>query len=479
MKYVLYCLLAAVCVLLALLLAAVVRTLLTPQKKSEWKPARNPEREALYAEKLSRMVAYETVSYRGPEDREKFLGFHRLLEELFPKLHATLEKTEIDCNLLYYWKGKSSEKPVVLMAHQDVVPSEGEWEHGPFSGDIADDKVWGRGSADDKSALITIMQAVEELVGEGYVPDQDVYISSSCTEENSGGGCPKLVAELKRRGVKPWLVCDEGGAIVSSPIAGINGYYAMMGVLEKGHGNLLVSAKSNGGHSSYPPKNSPIARLAKFECDIEKHDPMKRELGPEVTAMFKTLSGYAPFAYRLLLGNLWLFKPLIKAFLPQIAPQAGALIRTTVAFTMQSGSRAENALPQEATLNINLRYIPHQGKDASNDVIRRIAAKYDLEVTEKPSEDYCEPVDFNGEAYKFCEGVAHEVFPGLPTVPYVMTGGTDARYYQEICDACVRFAPIVYGPAQMKGMHGLNENLDCFSLPGGVDFYKTVVKRNK
>ena len=123
--------------------------------------------------------------------------------------------------------------------------------------------------------------------------------------------------------------------------------------------------------------------------------------------------------------------------------------------------------------------IPHQGKDASNDVIRRIAAKYDLEVTEKPSEDYCEPVDFNGEAYKFCEGVAHEVFPGLPTVPYVMTGGTDARYYQEICDACVRFAPIVYGPAQMKGMHGLNENLDCFSLPGGVDFYKTVVKRNK
>ncbi|MBR4150315.1 MAG: M20/M25/M40 family metallo-hydrolase [Firmicutes bacterium] len=479
MKYVLYILLGAVAVCLLLVLIALLKTLLSPQKKSEWKPARDEAREAEYAKKLSRMVQCETVSYKGPQDREKFLEFHKVLEELFPKLHAALEKTEIDGNLLYYWKGKSSEKPIVLMAHQDVVPAEGEWEHAPFSGDIADGKIWGRGSADDKSALIAEMQAVEELVSEGFVPDQDVYISSSCTEENSGGGCPKLVDELKRRGVRPWLVCDEGGAIVEAPIGGMSGHFAMMGVLEKGHGNLLIKAKSNGGHSSYPPLNSPIARLAKFETEIEKHNPMKKEFGPEVKAMFGTLAPYAPFAYRLLLGNLWLFSPLLKAVLPSMSPQVAALMRTTTAFTMQSGSQAENALPQEATLNINLRYIPHQGRDASNDAIRKVAAKYGLEVEEKPCEEYCEPVDFNGEAYKLVESVAHEVFPGLPTVPYVMTGGTDARYYQEICDACVRFAPIVYGPAQMKGMHGLNENLDCFSLPGGVDFYKTVIRRNK
>ena len=77
------------------------------------------------------------------------------------------------------------------------------------------------------------------------------------------------------------------------------------------------------------------------------------------------------------------------------------------------------------------------------------------------------------------ERVAGEVFPGLPTCPYIMTGGTDAAYYQSICDACVRFSPVVFGPDQMKGMHGLNENVDTFSLPGAVDFYKAVIRANK
>ncbi len=464
---------------LLLLLIALLRTLLSPAKQSLWKPAADPEREARYAETLSRMVRCETVSRKGEDQREKFLGFHRLLEELFPLVHEKLEKTEIDGNLLFFWKGRAHDRPLVLMSHQDVVPAEGEWKHEPFSGDIEDGKVWGRGSADTKCSVMGFFQAVEELLDQGFEPEQDVYLSSSCTEEFGGDGCPKLVEELSRRGVKPFLVCDEGGAIVQEPIGGVKGCYAMIGVLEKGRGALRLTARSSGGHASYPPKNSPIARLGKFVARVEKRDPMRVDFEPEVTAMFKTLAPYGPFYLRLLFGNLWLFKPLLKKLLPKISPQAGALLKTTVAFTMQSGSDAPNVLPQQASLTLDLRYIPHQRMEESNRVIRELAARYDLETEVLMANDACEPVRIDSPAYALVEKVIGEVFPGLPTCPYVMTGGTDARFYQKICDACIRFSPVIYGPEQMKGMHGLNENIDACSLPGAVDFYKAVIRENR
>ena len=475
----LYILLGLLGLGLLLLLIALLRTLLSPAKQSLWKPAADPEREARYAETLSRMVRCETVSRKGEDQREKFLGFHRLLEELFPLVHGKLEKTEIDGNLLFYWKGKSHDRPLVLMSHQDVVPAEGEWKHEPFSGDIAEGKVWGRGSADTKCSVMGFFQAVEELLEQGFEPEQDVYLSSSCTEEFGGDGCPKLVEELSRRGVKPFLVCDEGGAIVQEPIGGVKGCYAMIGVLEKGRGALRLTARSGGGHASYPPKNSPIARLGKFIARVEKRDPMRVEFEPEVTAMFRTLAPYGPFYLRLLFGNLWLFKPLLKKLLPKISPQAGALLKTTVAFTMQSGSDAPNVLPQQASLTLDLRYIPHQRLEESNRVIRELAARYDLETEVLMANDACEPVRIDSPAYALVEKVIGEVFPGLPTCPYVMTGGTDARFYQKICDACIRFSPVIYGPEQMKGMHGINDNIDVCSLPGAVDYYKSLIRENR
>ena len=475
----LYILLGLLGLGLLLLLIALLRTLLSPAKQSLWKPAADPEREARYAETLSRMVRCETVSRKGEDQREKFLGFHRLLEELFPLVHGKLEKTEIDGNLLFYWKGKAHDRPLVLMSHQDVVPAEGEWKHEPFSGDIAEGKVWGRGSADTKCSVMGFFQAVEELLEQGFEPEQDVYLSSSCTEEFGGDGCPKLVEELSRRGVKPFLVCDEGGAIVQEPIGGVKGCYAMIGVLEKGRGALRLTARSGGGHASYPPKNSPIARLGKFIARVEKRDPMRVDFEPEVTAMFRTLAPYGPFYLRLLFGNLWLFKPLLKKLLPKISPQAGALLKTTVAFTMQSGSDAPNVLPQQASLTLDLRYIPHQRLEESNRVIRELAARYDLETEVLMANDACEPVRIDSPAYALVEKVIGEVFPGLPTCPYVMTGGTDARFYQKICDACIRFSPVIYGPEQMKGMHGINENIDVCSLPGAVDYYKSLIRENR
>ncbi len=475
----LYILLGLIGILLVLVCIALIRTLLAPARTADWEPVKDPAREQQYAEKLAEMVRYETVSYKGQIQREKFLGFHKVLEELFPLVHQHLEKIEIDGSLLYFWEGKRHDKPVVLMGHQDVVPAEGTWEHEPFSGDITDGKIWGRGSADTKCSVMAFLQAAEELLVEGYTPEQDVWLSSSSTEEIGGDGCPKLIAELKRRGVTPYIVNDEGGSIVTEPMAGLKGNFAMVGVLEKGQGNLRIIARSNGGHSSYPPKNSPIVRLAAFLTDLSKHSPMKSLMNTQAQEMFANMAPYGPFWMRLLFGNLWLFKPLLTALMPSISSQAAALLRTTVAPTMQSGSDGCNVLPQEASLVLNLRYIPHQNMDESNAAIRRIAEKHDLEVEIMDAYPACTPVDSHSEAFRLVEDVIREVFPKLPIIPYVMTGGTDARFYQEICDACIRFSPVVYGPAQMKGMHGLNENLDTYSLPGAVDYYKTLIKKNQ
>ena len=465
--------------LVLLLLIAVVRTLLMPNKRSDYAAPEADDKALLLAQKLSKMIRYDTTSHANVHEEEKFLGFHKVLEELFPLVHEKLERTVIDGNLLYYWKGKSSEKPILLMSHQDVVPAEGEWLHEPFSGDIADGKVWGRGASDTKCSVMAFFEAVEELLREGYTPECDVYLASSCTEEWAGDGAPKIVEELKRRGVELFIVCDEGGGIISEPIGGIKGNFAMVGVFEKGKADVKFTARSAGGHASAPAKNTPIARLAAFVNEVETHTPFRRKFLPEVSAMFARLAPYAPFGLKLVMGNLWLFAPIMKPVLGRISAQAGAMLQTTIAFTMQSGSDAYNVLPQEATLGANMRFIPHQGEKESLEIIKALAAKHGLETEIVHSNDYTEPVDINGEAFRLVEKVIGETFTGLPVSPYVMTGATDAQFYQPICPSCIRFAPVIYGPEQMKGMHGLNENIEYNCLPGAVSFYQNLIKAQK
>ena len=479
MKYIGFAILALLGIVVLLLLIAVIRTLLTKPKKATYEPHPDPALARKYAEKLAAMVRVETVASKEEPCLWKFHNLQRVMGNLFPLVHRNLEKTEIDGNLLYYWKGQSSERPIVLMAHQDVVPAEGVWEHEPYSGDIADGLVWGRGSGDTKCSLMAFLQAVEELLAAGHVPAQDVYLCSSCTEEFGGDGAPKLVAELKRRGVKPWIVSDEGGGIITEPVGGVKGHYAMVGLFEKGHANVKFTARSAGGHASAPPRNSPVARLAAFVHHVEKKNPFRMELRPEVVGMFRKLTPYAGFPLRLVFGNLWLFGPLLTKLMPLISSQATAMMRTTIAFTMMSGSEACNVLPQEASVYANLRFIPHQGMDESLRVITELAAKYGLETEVLSASDYSPSLDAKGPAFAQVEAAIAASFPALPAVPYVVTGGTDAKFYQEICPNCVRFSPVIYGPAQLKGMHGLNETISVDCLPGAVEFYKNLIIGNK
>ena len=437
------------------------------------------ERAIKYGQQLAKMIQDETISSRFEQDIAKFEKFHKTLEELFPKVHQTCEKHNLDGNLLYKWKGKSSDKPILFMSHQDVVEATGEWEHEPFSGDIDEEgNVWGRGTVDTKGSLFCIFTALEELIADGYEPECDVYIGSSCTEEWSGDGAPKTVEFLEKQGVRLAFVMDEGGMIIEKPVGGVNGIYGMVGVVEKGYGDLKFTAHSNGGHASAPKKNSPLVRLGKFMLDIEKNYPFRSELSPTVIEMFTRMAPNMDFGMKLIFANMWLFKPLLVKLLPSISSAAGAMIRTTCAFTTAKGSDGLNVLPQEAYVTANMRFIQHQPMDESIEIITKIAKKYDLDTEIIYSDDACPVVDYKGGAFKLIEAVADEVYPGMGIAPYCMTGGTDAKYYTKICDNCMRFAPLYINAQQYGSIHGLNENVNQGALPKAVDFYKAVIKKN-
>lgn len=439
-----------------------------------------------YAQILSRMARYDTTSYPYSQEHparvqlERFHGYHRLLEELFPLVHEKLEKTDLDGSLLYFWKGKRSDRPIVLMGHQDVVPvTDAVWEHPPFSGEISGGKVWGRGSVDTKCSCMAFFQAAEELLEQGYIPDQDVYISSSCTEEWGGPGCPAIVEELRRRGVRPWLVCDEGGGIYTDPMPGVRGSFAMIGIGEKGRANVKFIARGEGGHASTPRRHSPIARLAAFVCAVEKHSPFRSRMEPATRAMLEALSPGAVLPLRPVLRNLRLFKKPVELVTPRISGQAAAMLGTTITFTMASGSDACNVFPSEASVGANMRFVHHQDMEESLALIRRLAGKYRLEMEVLDAAPCTKLADIKGTAFRYVEETVRKTFPGMRTAPYVLTAATDAAFYDPICDSCIRFAPIVYGPEEKKGIHGTNEALPWACLPGAVDFYKNLIRENR
>ena len=465
-------------IILLLLLIAVIRTLLIGKKQTSYTPSTDQKRIDEYAKKLSTMVQFETVSVRGKPEPEKFRKFHKVLEKLFPNVFKTLEKIEIDGNLLMKWEGEdSSLQPIILISHLDVVPAEGEWTYPPFSGELVDGKIYGRGSGDIKCGVFSFYQAVEELIKQGYTPKCDVYLGSSCTEEIGGDGAPKLVNWFKERGIKLWMLSDEGGGIIQDPVGGVKGNFAAIGIFEKGYGDLKLSAKGNGGHSSTPPKNTPIARIAKFVSDVEKHNPFTVKFSPAVDAMFSNLAPYCTnFGLKLVMSNLWLFKPLLKKVMPMISSEAAAMLQTTICFTMAKGSDGYNVIPQEAYVTANLRYIPHEPSNQANEKIKQLASKYDIDVEVIQAGDPSKSLDLKSDQFKLTEEAVKAIFPGVGIMPYVVTGGTDSRFYDPVCDHCVRFSPINFTPDQNNRMHGIDENINQDVLVNAVDYYKYIIK---
>lgn len=483
MKYVLFVLLGIAAVFVLLVIIAVIRTIAIKVKPNTAESAVSytKDEEEKYARTLSEMIKIPTVSAADGDSLEEFDRLHEVMEKEFPNVHRVMEKKNLNGNLIFRWKGTDSSKEgILLMGHQDVVPAaETSWEHEPFSGDIEDGKVHGRGAMDCKNTVMAEFQAVEELIAEGFVPERDIYLACSVNEEISGTGAPMTVKYLKDSGVRLAVVMDEGGAIAEGVMPGMDALCAAAGTVEKGFANIKFTAKSNGGHSSTPPKNNPFARLAKFICAVEKKNLFISSFTEPVEVMFRYIAPYLTFPLRLMLGNLWLFKPLIKFAMPKISTQAAAFLSCTCVFTMGEGSEAPNVIPDGAYVIANIRPGIQQSAEECIDILRKTAKKYDVDTEVLEAKDASDVTDYRGEEFRYLEKCVHEVYPDVCFTPYYCTGGTDCRNYNAVSDSCIRFCPIKLSPQQLDSMHAANENISTDALAGGVKFYKYYLKNHK
>ena len=433
---------------------------------------------AIAAEKLGAMVRVPSVSKREDEDLTEFFKFHEVLEQHFPLLHKHLEKTVLNGSLMYLWKGAdSAKKPILLMGHQDVVPASNEgWSVDAYSGAVIDGNLYGRGCLDCKSTMYVEMQAVEELLSEGFTPPCDVYLSYSINEETGGDGAAAAVRYLKEKGITLALVMDEGGAVMEKPVAGMDRDYAVIGITEKGYMDLKITARGKGGHSSTPPRNTPAARLFAFANEIERKRPFRKELIPEAEEMFAAMAPSFSFPLRLLLGNIWLFKPLLIALMPVVSPFGEAVMATTCCFTMMKGSDAANVIPKEPYLVANLRTSVHQGCEASLAVMKKYADKYDLDIEVIMQRDASPVSNIHSKEFAYVCDCIKKQFPDVGIAPYLIMGGTDCRHFHALTENALRFAPVRMTNAQSASCHAVDENVTVSALAEGVQFFKMFLR---
>jgi carboxypeptidase PM20D1 len=436
----------------------------------------------LIAERLSRMIQLPTVSAeldeRGPAPFEEFVA---LLAELYPRVHATLTRERhTEFGLLFHWKGRreAADGPLVLMAHYDVVPVDesDDWTHPPFAGVIADGSVYGRGALDDKGPLIVILEAVESLLAEGFTPARDVYLSFGGNEETYGSAAIAIAAALKDRGIVPWLVVDEGGAVVDAPLPFVPGSAAMIGVGEKGVMTVRLTARGDGGHASAPPSRTAVRRIARA---VERLGPgtFRPRTPRAISRMLVQLSGSASGPARLLLRTLGAVPLLSARVFAALGGEPAALVRTTVAPTMQSGGTAANVLPSQASATVNLRIaLGETVSSAAARVRRRIAdLKVTVEVLEGSDPSPESPTD-NAQFALLAEALAVS-HPGVPAVPYVMMAATDSRHFHRFTPAVYRFAPLEMSHAQRAAIHGVDESVEIAALERGERFHRALLQR--
>ena len=255
----------------------IVKTLLFTDKTNYKKKVEIDEEHDNVVSKLAQLIKIPTVSYeeKGKIDFSKFQEYIEKVKELYPLVFEKCEFTQTkEYALKFKLKGESSEKPTVLMAHYDVVPVTDGWEHDPFLGEVVDGYLYGRGTLDTKCTMACALSALQKALEKGYVPKNDLYLCFGSNEEVFGDSQVKIVEEFKKEGIKPALVFDEGGGVMSKAFPGVSKDVAFLGVVEKGMANIKLSIDGNGGHSSTPKRNGPSVRLAKALIKLEKH-PMK------------------------------------------------------------------------------------------------------------------------------------------------------------------------------------------------------------
>lgn len=431
-------------------------------------------------ESLRQMVRCKTVSYRdwSRVDESEFEKFRAYLQERYPNIHSTCTREQIGgTGLLYHWKGKEEGDPTVLMAHYDVVPADEEsWEKPAFEGIIENDVLWGRGTLDTKGTLNGVVEAAEQLIGEGFVPQKDVYFAFAGDEEIAGDGASAIVDELEKRGIHPAMVVDEGGAVVEGVFPGVNQPCALIGTGEKGMMDVKFTVRSKGGHASSPPPHTPLGEVAKAVVDVENH-PFPAKICAPVAEMFDTLGRRSTFLYRMIFANLWCFKPVLNALCKKKGGELNALMRTTCAFTMSSGSKASNVLPPEASACANMRLIGGDNIEGVTQYLKNTINNPDVEITLIHGQEPCAFSETKGPAWEKLTNAVSQTWPEALVSPYLMIACSDSRHYCRISNHVYRFSAMALTTEERGLIHGHNERIPLEKIGRTVQFYYRLIKQ--
>jgi len=471
---------------LAAVLCAFAAVILIRTLHFKPKPAPSiPDGEAIFDRdgvipRLQALIRCKTVSYQDPalEDDAEFEKLIAMLPELYPNVFRVCSFRQLPGRaLLFKWAGRRSDEPSVMMAHYDVVPVNEElWEKPAFEGILEDGVLWGRGTLDTKVTFNGVLYAADQLIGQGFCPEQDMYFAFSGGEEVSGPGAPNIVSWFEEQGISPALVVDEGGAVVEGVFPGVSAPCGLIGIAEKGLMDVEYRTRSGGGHASAPKPHTPVGILARACCRMESH-PFPSHLTKPVAEMFDTLGRHSTFLYRMIFANLWCFKGVLDLLCRKSGGELNALMRTTVAFTQMQGSKASNVIPPEAAMVSNIRLNPQDTMDSALDYIRKTVNDPEVEVTLLNGMDPS-PVSRTGCAAwdKVAASVA-ATWKGCIVAPYLMVQCSDSRHYCRISDCVYRFSAMDLTTEERATIHGNNERIRVEAAQRAVEFYIRLMKQ--
>ncbi len=429
---------------------------------------------------MQEMIRCKTISYNETEliDQAEFKKFQELLLKLYPNIQEACELHYIGVNgILYHWKGKKGGNPVVLMSHYDVVPvEEDQWEKPPFEAIVEDGVLWGRGTLDTKGTLLGIMESIEKLIGEGFVPEHDIYMAFSGQEEINGTTCADMVTWFENQNIHPAMVLDEGGAVVENVFPGVKEECAMIGIAEKGMLNIEFKAKSRGGHASTPPVHTIVGELAQAVVDVEKH-PFKRQFTKPVREMLDTLGRHSSFLYKIIFANMWCFEGLFDVYCKMSGGELNAMMRTTCAMTRMEGSKAFNVIPPVASVGMNLRLIGSETTESAKQYLTNVVNNPNIEISEYEGRNPSIESTTSCEEWEIlCQAVTDTWQQALVS-PYLMMACSDSWHYCRITDRIYKFSAMKLSKEERGMIHGNNERVPVTTLVKTVEFYTKLIKK--
>ncbi len=435
--------------------------------------------------RFSKAIQFKTISHQDPAQfpAEEFEKFRNYLVETFPWVHKAMQREIINSNaLLYTWIGSDATlPPIILIAHYDVVPidpgSESKWTHPPFSGEIADGYIWGRGTMDFKVGVVGLLEACETLLKAGFQPHRTIHLAFGHDEEIGGlQGAAQIAKTLKERGVKAFFLMDEGGAITSGILPGIKDPVALICLGEKGYVSLELIVEGKGGHSSQPPKETNIGLLARAIERLETHQMPMRLEGP-FREMLEYTGPKMNWPLRFVMANLWALSPVVKWQLSKL-PAAAAALHTTTAPTIIEAGAKENVLPIRARAVVNFRLLPG---DTVQEVLEHAQSVVDdarvkIGVLSPEEAHDASPVSpTNSPAYQLIARSLREMAPDAIVAPGISLGGTDARHYTEVAEGCYRIEPIIVGERELALIHNTDERLSVENYLRAIQIYIRVI----